>query len=564
MKKLESQPRKDWPKSTEEFYSGLMLWTQSKKKSEVEDYHKTMDGQSPCLGFTHIYIYTYINIYICVCVCVCLCLCESEWSVHGCPYLVLAGVMFLRWIQHRLMPTFKLLYPAKRCVLVLDNAKYHKVFVKEGENIDLSKPNKTKMIAFLKKHRVKSIDVMRTKDGQLPKKLRPKKKVGSKEGSKKETKTRRTRKKRKKGAKTPSTSFPATPSTAVDRSSAPAPAPAPSPAPPPPPPPPPRPSTPPPPVQPPHSADSAPAEEKGEELVKRTLALSVWSKRADKGGAYVVELKMAVKKLLSEKPWIRENYVTQAFKKWSLEDPNNKDKDPYYHFVVYTPPYRSRSQPIERMWAWLKWEVAKRLTSDHSMASLQQAWVDASRDDKLKEHIPKWVEESIKYCQAYIDGNSKDGISLDRETSTHFKKWKGDEQGQEAIVKLGEFKSTVQRSRLPQAKAEGGGAQEEEEEVQGRAAVTILREQKIREQEIEEQEDKQDEAYDLDDPEFEDDTLAEQEDTFSDDLNRALASLSPKDRAAFLQKASEEWEKRREEDLSAPVAMLYQEAPASD
>ena len=66
-----------------------------------------------------------------------------------------------------------------------------------------------------------------------------------------------------------------------------------------------------------------------------------------------------------------------------------------------------------------------------------------------------------------------------------------------------------------------------------------------------------DEVYDLDDPEFEDDTLAEQEDTFSDNLNRALALLSPKDRAAFLQKASEEWEKRREEDLCAPVAMLY-------
>lgn len=54
--------------------------------------------------------------------------------------------------------------------------------------------------------------------------------------------------------------------------------------------------------------------------------------------------------------------------------------------VVHTPPYRSRSQPIERMWAWPKWGVAKRLTSGHSMASsLQQAWVDASHSDKLKE-----------------------------------------------------------------------------------------------------------------------------------------------------------------------------------
>ena len=61
------------------------------------------------------------------------------------------------------------------------------------------------------------------------------------------------------------------------------------------------------------AADPAPDEEKWKELVKVTLDLSVWSQQGDSGGTHVVELKMAVKKLLSKKPWIRENYVTQAF-----------------------------------------------------------------------------------------------------------------------------------------------------------------------------------------------------------------------------------------------------------
>lgn len=136
------------------------------------------------------------------------------------------------------------------------------------------------------------------------------------------------------------------------------------------------------------AASAAPVEEKEEELATITLDFDACDKQGGKGGAHKVELKMAGKKILSEKPCIRENYVTQALKKRSLADANNVEKDPFYHFVVYTPAYRSRSQPMERMWPWLEWEVAKRLTSDRSMSSLQQAWVNASRSTRLKEIIP--------------------------------------------------------------------------------------------------------------------------------------------------------------------------------
>jgi len=64
----------------------------------------------------------------------------------------------------------------------------------------------------------------------------------------------------------------------------------------------------------------------------QTLDWIVWHNTGSQGGAHVVELKMAVKNLLRGQLWIRENYVTQAFKKWSLEDPSNVEKDPCYHF----------------------------------------------------------------------------------------------------------------------------------------------------------------------------------------------------------------------------------------
>lgn len=36
------------------------------------------------------------------------------------------GEMFERWIQHQVLPTFRRLYPGKRCVLVMDNAPSHR------------------------------------------------------------------------------------------------------------------------------------------------------------------------------------------------------------------------------------------------------------------------------------------------------------------------------------------------------------------------------------------------------------------------------------------------------
>lgn len=77
----DDKPRNEWPKSTEEFKNCLMIWPQGTKKSAVTDYHRTMDGS-----------------------------------------------MFLRWIEKRLIPTFMELYPGMRCILMLDNAGYHKVW----------------------------------------------------------------------------------------------------------------------------------------------------------------------------------------------------------------------------------------------------------------------------------------------------------------------------------------------------------------------------------------------------------------------------------------------------
>ena len=133
-------------------------------------------------------------------------------------------------------------------------------------------------------------------------------------------------------------------------------------------------------------------------------------------------------------------------------------------------------------------------------------------------------------------------------------------------MKLGEFKSTIKRSSPLRAEAEGGGAQENPLAAARSPVAAAPEEGKAPlpdaiEREIEEQEEQQGESYDLDDLEHEDATLAEQEDdTFSDQLSRALALLPPEKRKEFLQEASQEWEKRKEEEMYMPVAMLYKGA----
>ena len=59
------------------------------------------------------------------------------------------GTMFLRWINNRLVPTFKAVYGNKKLVLVLDNAPYHHVH--PGDSFFASQHSKEEIKEFLER-----------------------------------------------------------------------------------------------------------------------------------------------------------------------------------------------------------------------------------------------------------------------------------------------------------------------------------------------------------------------------------------------------------------------------
>jgi transposase len=67
------------------------------------------------------------------------------------------GDKFIGWIQQRLLPTFKKLYPGKKMYLVLDNAKYH--HHRGPDWFSPSAKKKGQLADFLRQRQVKSITV---------------------------------------------------------------------------------------------------------------------------------------------------------------------------------------------------------------------------------------------------------------------------------------------------------------------------------------------------------------------------------------------------------------------
>ena len=63
--------------------------------------------------------------------------------------------MFMRWVENKLIPVFKKLYPGKRMVLVADNAPYHHKRVIGS----LGHLNKTQMVDLMVQHKVEWIDI---------------------------------------------------------------------------------------------------------------------------------------------------------------------------------------------------------------------------------------------------------------------------------------------------------------------------------------------------------------------------------------------------------------------
>lgn len=79
--------------------------------------------------------------------------------IDGDYHKTIDGERWLNWLRHRLIPTFKQLYPNKKMYLVLDNARYHKH--RDHTWISPNTMSKTECVSFLEQHNIKSITVER-------------------------------------------------------------------------------------------------------------------------------------------------------------------------------------------------------------------------------------------------------------------------------------------------------------------------------------------------------------------------------------------------------------------
>jgi hypothetical protein len=68
------------------------------------------------------------------------------------------GPLFIHWLRNRFIPAFDVLFPGKKCILVLDNATYHSA---KGEEFIPLGGTKSELIASLTKLKVPSITVNR-------------------------------------------------------------------------------------------------------------------------------------------------------------------------------------------------------------------------------------------------------------------------------------------------------------------------------------------------------------------------------------------------------------------
>jgi transposase len=77
-------------------------------------------------------------------------------------HTAVTGSSWVAWLNNRLIPTFKAMFPGKKMILVLDNAKYH--HARGADWYSPSTMSKTECVSFLEHFKVDSITVQR--DGQ--------------------------------------------------------------------------------------------------------------------------------------------------------------------------------------------------------------------------------------------------------------------------------------------------------------------------------------------------------------------------------------------------------------
>lgn len=212
------------------------------------------------------------------------------------------GDVFNSWLRTRFIPTFKRLFPGKKCILVLDNAAYH--HARGADFIAPSTMSKAELVTTLLSFGITSIAVQR--DGQAV-----------------------------------------------------------------------------------------------------TMQQASFYQRGGRAAPTNVELKAALQAYLDAHP---EHQRSRAQKQFDAEGWQ----------LIFTPPYNSECQPIEKVWAYVKGFVARAYQEGRTLEMLRQQTLDGFYGAEGGSHAgvssdlcSKYINHSQRYCDLFIKEHIPGALCLD-------------------------------------------------------------------------------------------------------------------------------------------------------
>jgi hypothetical protein len=128
---------------------------------------------------------------------------------------------------------------------------------------------------------------------------------------------------------------------------------------------------------------------------------SYWAPRVD-------EMRARLKQYLVEHPEYQKTEVQKLF-----------DKDGYQ--LIYTPPYTPTTQPIEKVWGYVKNYVAKQFTNGRNMETLRNQTIDGmygntehNHEGVTSDYCNKVIQHAHDWCNSYISTAGRFGGTVEQ------------------------------------------------------------------------------------------------------------------------------------------------------
>ena len=133
-----------------------------------------------------------------------------------------------------------------------------------------------------------------------------------------------------------------------------------------------------------------------------------WLNTAPKG-PYAEELQTRMARLYQLKPWLNRTRVDVVLTAAARSDNGDAAiQDDRYHYAVFTLPYDTDAQPIERLWSYAKQHVAARYTAGRTLDQVRAHLLDGFYGDGKRHepvssaHTARWISAAHKHMSGRL------------------------------------------------------------------------------------------------------------------------------------------------------------------